>query len=302
MTVITGNARDTRSLMLRICWALCLTLLLAMGCGDGCDEPIDDTPDAATQQDMPAGDMTPQADMGEQPDLSMPIDEDMGPVTQDMETPPEDMGDPPEDMNTPPRDMNLPPFDMFIPEDMAPTDLRVDSVIPPRGPVRGGTPFVVDGAGFTASSVVFFGPERTEVELVDGNLVGITPEGSAPGAVNVRVIDPDRGDETLIGGFTYTATLEVFAVTPSRIPTTGGVEVEVTGTGFDADTRVSFAGNTALRHTLIDEYSMRVLAPPGPRGRADVRVTNLDASVLLPEGVEYFAPLEITAVRPASGS
>lgn len=301
MTVITGNARDTRSLMRRICWALCLTLLLAMGCGDGCDEPIDDTPDAATQQDMPAGDMTPQADMGEQPDLSMPIDEDMGPVTQDMETPPEDMGDPPEDMNTPPRDMNLPPFDMFIPEDMAPTDLRVDSVIPPRGPVRGGTPFVVDGAGFTASSVVFFGPERTEVELVDGNLVGITPEGSAPGAVNVRVIDPDRGDETLIGGFTYTATLEVFAVTPSRIPTTGGVEVEVTGTGFDADTRVSFAGNTALRHTLIDEYSMRVLAPPGPRGRADVRVTNLDASVLLPEGVEYFAPLEITAVRPATG-
>ncbi len=301
MNVSIGNQSVVMDSIRKICWALCLTLMFAMGCGDGCDDqtPVDESPDAA-MQDMGegAGDMPtqPGEDMGE-PDLAAP--QDMG-GEQDLPDPMPDMDvNPPEDMTNPPRDMN-PPEDMG-PPDMEVTDLRVDAVIPPRGPVRGGTPFVVEGAGFTTSSVVFFGPERTEVELVDGNLVGLTPEGSAPGSVNVRVIDPDRGDETLIGGFTYTATLEVFDVVPSRIPTTGGVEVEVTGTGFDADTRVSLAGQTALRHTVVDEYTMRVIAPPGPKGVADVRVTNLDASVVLPEGVEYFAPLEITAVRPATG-
>ncbi len=187
-------------------------------------------------------------------------------------------------------------------EDTGPVPLRIDNVTPPRGPVDGGTPFVIEGAGFTSETAVFFGSRQAEVTLIDGKLVGETPEGAGLGSVTVKLLDPDTGDDTLAGGFTYTATVEVTSVTPSRVPSEGGVEVAVYGRGFDDDTRVSFGGETGVRHTLIDRNEMRVVTPAHAAGDVHVRATNRDGTDVLYEGLTYFDTLQIDAVRPASGS
>jgi hypothetical protein len=187
-------------------------------------------------------------------------------------------------------------------EDVGPVELRIDAVIPPRGPVDGGTPFVIEGAGFSTDTVVYFGSREAPVTRIDGNLVGETPEGAGVGAVNVKLLDPDMGQAVLNGGYTYTATVEVAGVSPSRVPTSGGVEVTVDGRGFDADTRVSFGGQTGVRHTLTDSSTMRVVTPPHAAGPVDVRVTNQDGTSVLPEALTYYEEIRIDQVRPASGA
>lgn len=207
-------------------------------------------------------------------------------------------------------DMDRPNDDVFVwdgsrdatEEDTGPIVLRIDAVLPPRGPVDGGTSFVVRGEGFTEDSALYFGSREAEFELIDGELVGETPPGAGPGAVNVKVLDPTYGQETLEGGFEYILPLAIESVVPERIPTTGGVEVTVRGRGFNAESRVSFGGTTGVRHEVVDETLMRVVAPAHDAGRVDVRVTNRDASFVLPSAVTYFDALRVDRVRPATGS
>lgn len=186
--------------------------------------------------------------------------------------------------------------------DTGPVELRIDSVTPPRGPVDGGTPFVIEGTGFTQETVVYFGSRRADVTLVDGTLVGEAPAGAGIGSVNVKLLDPTMGEALLAGGYTYTATVEVTAVNPTRVPTEGGVEVTVEGRGFSDETRVSFGGATGIRHTLVDSSMMRVVAPPHAAGEVDVRASNPDGSDVLPGALTYFETLRIDEVRPATGT
>ncbi len=255
-------------------------LLVTSGCGS-CDSP---TP---ADGDLGAGDVGVVDEVGV-PDASDP-----------------DMGvDPTPDMREPLPD--LPSFDFSRPDapgDMGPVVFRLDAVIPPRGPVDGGTAVVITGSGFSTETVVFFGSRQVDVELIDGDLVGTAPAAAGPGPVTVKVLDPAFAEEEVLpGGFEYFAPLAVDSVTPRRVPTDGGVELTVRGRGFNDDTRASFGGQTGLRHVVIDPTLMRVVAPPHPAGVVDVRVTNRDATATLAGGVEYFAPLDLDAVRPATGS
>lgn len=228
--------------------------------------------------DMNTPDQAPDLGKDMEPDLRPPVD-----MNPDMVTPPVDIGD---DMDPP---------------DIEVTALRLDALVPPRGPLDGGTSFVIDGVGLTQDSIVYFGGRQAQVDLIEGKLVGVSPEGVIPGPVDVKVVDAVYGEDTLSGGFTYTATLTLDAVTPSRIPTTGMVEVTLNGRGFNDQTRVSFGGNTALRHTLVDGSLLRVIAPPHAAGLVDVRATNRDASATLPQAITYFEALRLDAVRPATG-
>ncbi len=210
-----------------------------------------------------------------------------------------DMGETDPDMGDEP-DFPLFDFGNFDFGSDMPATLAIDSVNPPRGPVDGGTPFVVLGSGFTVDSRVVFGGQEADVELIDGTLVGQTPSAAGPGPVTVKVFDPIGGDVFLDGGYEYVATLAVDTVTPNVVPSTGGVEVTVTGRGFDDATRVSFGGSTGVRHTLVNSNLMRVLVPAHPAGTFDVRASNRDATFVLPQAIEFFDALAIDLIRPAT--
>ncbi len=177
----------------------------------------------------------------------------------------------------------------------------LEKVVPPSGPVEGGNRVRIVGTGFAPGVKVFFGSHEMHVDVTAEQMLGQVPPASGPGPVTVKAIAPDGQVRTLVDAYEYVAGLHIDSVTPSRVPTDGGVEVEVRGSGFSPQSAVSFSGDPALRVTYVDDSLLRVVVPPRHRGYADVRVTTQSASTVAERAVAYFAPLEIDAVRPAGG-
>lgn len=253
--------------------ALGLVLVLFGACSD------DVTPTNNGETNNASNNALPDQDI---PDQGPDLPEDM-PVTPDMET-----------------DDSLFDFgDFDFGEEI--TELSVTDILPPSGTVLGGTPIVIKGTGFTNNTVVFFGSQRATMTLINRDLVGQSPPASAPGSVTVKVLDPDRGEVIVEGGYEYTVALTVDAVSPQRVPTIGGIEVDVFGQGFDAQTRVSFGGLTGLSHTYVSPSRLRVVTPPAPAGVVAVRATNRNATFSLANALTYYDPVQIARVRPATG-
>jgi hypothetical protein len=179
--------------------------------------------------------------------------------------------------------------------------LALTGITPDRGPLEGDTQFTIRGQGFTEETVVYFGGNEATVNVVEGTLVGQAPQGTSTGTVTVKAIDPETGQAQLTDGYTYTATLRVQSVTPSKISTEGGTEITLKGNGFTADTRASIGGTTAPNTEFVDANTLRVLTPPGTAGKATLRVTNRTDSYRMTNAVTYYDPVEIDSVRPATG-
>lgn len=180
--------------------------------------------------------------------------------------------------------------------------LKIEGLTPSRGPVEGETKFVLEGQGLTRETAVYFGSREADGELIDGDFVGETPSGPGTGAVPVKARDPETGSATLTDGFVYTAPLTVDSVEPDSLPTEGGFQVTLRGTGFTPETRASFGGETALQHDYVDAETLRVLAPAHAPAKVDLRLTNRDETALLRNAIEYVETAAVEKVRPATGS
>lgn len=251
---------------------LCMVLSIGLGCGD-CVSVSDfvDITDASVDADS--------ADMS-RPDTP-PVD-DMGRGDTDTE-----------------KDFELFDFGFEDTDVSQPFDLA--AIVPSSGPVGGGTQVRIEGTGLQDGSLVYFGSQAVESTLSQGRLIVRTPAGSGPGPVAVKVLAPDGDSRVIVDGFRYVVGLVISEVSPSRIPVSGGVEVEILGDGFEPESAVSFSGDAALRVTYLSPTKLRALAPPRARGFADVRVTTRFATAVLPRSVEYYTPLTITSVIASSG-
>lgn len=266
------TATTARQIMRRFCIVL-ITLAL-VGCGDCVD--VEDFVDA------------------ERPDLAGLPDTDPPDAGGDLTS------DASRDSDRTPKDAEF-QFDFGDPPDQGSEEFELHAIVPNSGPVSGGTRVRIEGSGFQEDSRVIFGQNDAEATLNAGVFVVQSPPSDSARSVTVKVIAPDGQTQAFVNGFTYIETLRVDSITPSRIPTTGGVEVEVRGAGFQPRTGVSFGRDSALRVQVVDETLMRVLAPPRARGLADLRVTTPDESLLVEDAVTYFEPLEIVEIEPASG-
>ena len=253
----------------------------ASGCS-GCGDPIVVDQDMSSLSD--AGDDL-GGDAGDDLRVDPDLDGDLGPSG---------------DMRAPKRDMPLSPFDFGSP-DMPQGVLALEQVVPPSGPLSGGTLVRFKGIALGEGVQIYFSGRRVEVELVGDALLGRTPPSSQPGPVAVKAISPSGQVSLLQGGFTYVATLAVERVTPSRVPTSGGVELEIHGSGFEAPLAVSLGGRQALSAEIVTPQLLRVISPPHPIGPADLRVTSAFDSVVAEDAVTYFEPLALEAIEPASG-
>ncbi|MEM1346985.1 MAG: IPT/TIG domain-containing protein [Myxococcota bacterium] len=268
---------------LRLARRLFLLLALVLSssaCGDGCQDDPEDIP----LEDLDEGQDAPDEDMGaEEPDEGEGA-ADIAPV--DME--PSDMGEPPVDFGPP----DIPP---------TPDTFSVQAVVPPSGPVAGGTLVRIRGGQLFEGTSIFFEGVEVPVEPAGEGLIGRTPAAISPGPVNVKAVAPDGSIVSLPDGFTYTTGLHVDSIFPARVPTSGGIELTITGRGFGAQTAVSIDGRSALRVDVLDEQTLRVIAPAGVRGPADVRVTTPEGVVLSEDSVTYYEALSLRDVSPASG-
>lgn len=183
------------------------------------------------------------------------------------------------------------------------TTPRVVGLFPPASLLAGGLVRVV-GVGFGA------GPARVAFGAADGACTSAgdfelrcTVPPASVGAVDVKVT-AGAVDVTLPRAVTY-VDLRVLGVSPAEGAVAGGTYVVVTGTGFLADSRVSFGGHAASDVVPVGPEALVVHTPAGSAGAADVTVETLGVAVTAPAAFTYYDPYDatyITAGGPIAGA
>jgi hypothetical protein len=116
--------------------------------------------------------------------------------------------------------------------------------------------------------------------------------------VDVRVINPDNQQDTLLNGYTYIFTNPaptVTSVVPNSGPIGGGTAVTITGTGFMGGAVVTFGTFGALSTAVISATQIQCTTAPatgfGTTTQVNVTVTNPDTQFgVLTNGFTYVAP------------
>lgn len=156
----------------------------------------------------------------------------------------------------------------------------VSSIDPASGPMAGGTPVMISGAGFqTGAGVTTGGVAATGVTVVSANTITATTGPHAAGIVDVVVTNPDTTSGTLPNGFSFApppAATSFYTVTPCRVVDTRA------GSGFSAGYGPpSMAGNGAQRtFVLLGQCEIPAEAKVvslnvtvwGPSTRGDLRI------------------------------
>src|SRR5690554_5521882 len=199
-----------------------------------------------------------------------------------------------------PRDTD-PGWDWDLVEDTDEETFALERVLPESGPVQGGNLVRLVGSGFEPGTRVFFGEHEMPVEITRTQMLGRVPQTSSPRVVSIKAIGPGGEVRALQDAYEYVEGLSLTQVTPRRIPTRGGIEVEVRGSGFSPEIAINFSGTPALRITYISANLLRVLTPPRPAGSADLHLTTRAESARSTGAVTYFEELAITEIRPAGG-
>ena len=166
---------------------------------------------------------------------------------------------------------------------------RIDRIFPARAPVGGGTPVIVDGAGFRVDVSVAFvdGATRLPAAAVtivsSGRMLVTTPPFVATSTA--RVVVTNANGVVADGGFTFFEPAgpppRVVAIDPSVIDVAGGDRVTITGSGLSNGDIDVIIGTETLRDVAVEDAAnglqrVTFTAPPGAAGPALVTIVNDD--------------------------
>ncbi len=180
-------------------------------------------------------------------------------------------------------------------------DFQIDAVVPPRGPLKGGTEVRVTGHDLVEGTELRFGTQRVDTELSQGQLVATTPPGDSLGPVAVRAISPGGAISELPNGYTYADPTSIDDWFPSVAPSTGGVEITLIGSGFSEPLGLSFGDQSAATIDRVNDEQIRAKLPPLPPGSTDIVLTTADERVEVSDALTIFDPIAITHVAPTTG-
>jgi len=170
------------------------------------------------------------------------------------------------------------------------TDLRVDTIQPELGPMDGGTPIAVTGAGFTDDSKLVIGHRLAlQIEVVDDTTIfAVTPPGLQGGPVDIHVSN-STGVIVEKHAFTYTVPPRLDSVEPAAGPLEGGYAVELRGKWLSPVTTVLFGEQEAEIVSLPGNNAL-VVVPEGEPGFVDVVAVGSWGWDSLEDGYFYFDP------------
>ncbi len=183
--------------------------------------------------------------------------------------------------------------------------LTVSSLTPRQGASAGGTIVTLSGTGLEPAVEVRFGGQPATVEEVadDGTSATVRTPAGAAGAATLQITNSSGTNLTRVGAFLYVDPLQVFSVSPSRGPASGGTRVLVNGRGFAPVGQVSVAfGSTAqkceasapdgkaagMNVRVLGTDRLEVFTPNCAYGAMDVTVTNPDAAQATLQGAFTF--------------
>ena len=176
----------------------------------------------------------------------------------------------------------------------------ITSVSPASGPTSGGTFFTITSTGGfqPGATVTIAGIGAGEVTVVNSTTItALSPLGPANGESPVHTFDvvvhnPDGSTITKQNAFTYTfPPLAVSSISPGASVPAGGVEVTLTGVGFNSAvvSSVTFGGVAATNVRVLDAVTMKATVPAHAAGSVDVVVTD-GTSITLKNGFTYGDP------------
>lgn len=196
-------------------------------------------------------------------------------------------------------------FQYLIPS----VDPIIDRVIlengdPARGPVIGGTAFLILGMNFVAGSAVFIGEvPAAEVVVEDETRIKVVSPPGLPGYQPVTVVSPIGKSATLENAFFYYSNPTIEKLSPAKGSTGGGNIITITGSQFYPGASVVF-GSSAADCQVFHENLIKARLPAGAAGEVTVRVENVDGGSASWEGFLYQEPRQevvIHRVFPDSG-
>ncbi|MBL8922160.1 MAG: IPT/TIG domain-containing protein [Myxococcaceae bacterium] len=183
----------------------------------------------------------------------------------------------------------------------------VAQVQPTSGSTAGGTLITITGTFLRQGATVQVGSTacaNVNVAMGGTTITCQTPAGTA-GPVAIRVTNPDGQAGLLNNAFTYLAPVPppiVTAVTPSFAAVTGGQQVTIQGSGFQAGATVLFGTITSTAVNVVSPSAILATVPGAPGvGVVDVTVTNPDTQFgRLASSFTYFQPADLPNITVVS--
>lgn len=158
------------------------------------------------------------------------------------------------------------------------------SIFPAAGNAAGSTEIVLRGTNFAVGAIVRINSvQQTTVTFIDSTRITImTDAAAAGGPFMIEVENPGPSIATLAGAYTFVAKADPVATNVAPGSAKAGETVTVTGTGFDANTLVSFGadadtglgGTPGLNRNFIDGNTIEIDVPAIGAGPTTVLVSD----------------------------
>lgn len=190
----------------------------------------------------------------------------------------------------------------FIFKNAPPTIL---SISPQKGSDEGFTFVTVKGEYLTPKTEILFGKKKAKLKKFyhSGRISVITPAQSA-NTVEVRASKGKHSKEKIT--FTYESLAPIITrVTPAQVMIQGNQKIRIIGKYFRPSDQWEIGGVPVKIQNKDSFNSKRVylIAPPMAEGKYDIKVISKGSSVILENGIEYFAPIPtISTLVPNKGT
>ncbi|MCZ6689535.1 MAG: IPT/TIG domain-containing protein [Planctomycetota bacterium] len=162
----------------------------------------------------------------------------------------------------------------------APGNCTITSIVPPNGPVTGGTDIMINGTGFDAGTpgvIVNLRPATNVVRVSDTEITCTTPRGNIEGVVSIHVVNPSGGDCTAAGGFTYDpppgcpspSPCVLTSISPNSDLASGGIIAFIDGANFCPGMHtVTFTQTNSVNAVILlsTDLLIQIEVPPAPDG------------------------------------
>ncbi|MFD7524828.1 IPT/TIG domain-containing protein [Paenibacillus chitinolyticus] len=186
----------------------------------------------------------------------------------------------------------------------------ISNVAPSSGVISGGYYIYVNGTNFNTTSKVYINGQASGTTFYSSEQLRVLiPATNTAGSVNVRVLNGDGQEATLVNGFTYILPPPptITELSPNSGDIAGGNTVAVKGTNFTSTSTV-YVNQVAVPTTFYSNVELRIKMPKGNATVAvDIRVLNGDGQeVTLPNGYTYLPPVlapapTIATITPNQG-
>jgi len=177
----------------------------------------------------------------------------------------------------------------------------LESLFPSVGSVAGGTLVRLTGQDLVAGSVVTIdGVVQANASVVSPGRVELLTSAGLPGGPYILELTSPAGDSAQLAfAFVPEEDPVLGAVSPRRGDRSGGLQVTLHGSGFEAGDLViigasaaSGAGGVAVEPEFVDANTLRFTTPPGSTGTKTVTVMDADTqqASMLEAGFTYTGP------------